>query len=218
VTGIIIFGLAAVFLGLRLYAVLGKRTGHEQSFVAPEDAKRPPLPEALPGETPRENSRTPELAEPLIEGDAARGLRAIAAADRGFSPEEFAEGAKSAYRMILEAFWKGDMEAVKPFVAEEVYAAFQDSITARNEAGEVLDNRLVQIETTAIEAASLTDGIASITMRFDCDVAAITRDKDGVVIAGSLTDAVAAHDIWTFQRDIRARDPNWILADTDDAE
>jgi predicted lipid-binding transport protein (Tim44 family) len=219
VTGIIIFGLAAIFLGLRLYSVLGKRTGHEQSFVAPEDAKRPPMAEVPTGETPRDTASSGEVAEPVVESDeAARGLRAIAAADRTFTPEEFVGGAQAAYRMILEAFWSGDMKPVAPYVTPDVLGAFEDAIAARTEAGEVVDNRLIQIERAVIEAASLSDGVAHITVRFDADIAAVTHDKDGNLIAGSLTDAVAANDAWTFHRDIRGRDPNWILADTDDAE
>ncbi len=53
-------------------------------------------------------------------------------------------------------------------------------------------------------------------MRFDADIAAITRDKDGNVIAGSMTDAVATHDVWTFSRDLRSADPNWKLTETDE--
>ncbi len=51
----------------------------------------------------------------------------------------------------------------------------------------------------------------------DISSAAITRDKDGNVIAGSLTDAIGTKDIWTFTRDIRSADPNWKLSETDEA-
>jgi hypothetical protein len=45
-TGIVILAMVAAFLALRLYSVLGKRTGHEQPFVAPLEA-RPIVPEAI---------------------------------------------------------------------------------------------------------------------------------------------------------------------------
>ena len=54
-------------------------------------------------------------------------------------------------------------------------------------------------------------------MRFDADIAAVTRDAEGQVIAGSLTDAVPTHDLWTFARTLKSSDPNWKLADTDEA-
>ena len=53
---------------------------------------------------------------------------------------------------------------------------------------------------------------------WSADIAAVTRDTEGNVIAGSLSDAVETHDVWTFEREIRSSDPNWILVDTDEAD
>lgn len=217
-TGIIIFGLAALFLGLRLYSVLGKRTGHEQSFAAPEDKLAPPRPTVNPSDENRERTTGPEPVPTLAEEEAAQGLRAIAAADRSFTPDAFVEGASGAYRMILEAYWQGRLDDIAPFVAPDVLEAFTEAATARAEAGEVLDNRLITIERAVISSASLEAGHARITVRFDADIAAVTKDKGGKVIAGSLTDAVPTHDAWTFGREARSSDPNWILIDTDEAE
>ena len=36
----------------------------------------------------------------------------------------FMEGAKAAYEMILEAFWKGDREELKSLCDEDVYESF----------------------------------------------------------------------------------------------
>ena len=66
-------------------------------------------------------------------------------------------------------------------------------------------------------AISLDGKIARITVRFDADIAAVTRNGEGEVVAGSLTDAIETHDEWTFEREVRASDPNWILVDTDEA-
>ena len=62
-----------------------------------------------------------------------------------------------------------------------------------------------------------TGRIAEIEVRFDAFVAAVTRDKDGELVAGSLSDAVPTNDIWTFQRDLSSKDPNWRLVETDEA-
>ena len=40
----------------------------------------------------------------------------------------------------------------------------------------------------------------------------------GEVVAGSLSDAVQTRDLWTFRRDLAARDPNWLLIETDEEE
>lgn len=211
--GIVIFALVALFLGLRLYAVLGKRTGHEQPLArAPEDVLRPAPPQV---EDAREGPVVVPEEQHTPGADA--GLRAIQAADRSFQPGEFIDGAKAAYRMILEGFWKGDEAAYRDYVSPEVREAFADAVAARTEAGHVLDNRMVAIERAVISEAKLTGGVAEITVRFDADIAAVTRDTEGKVIAGSLSDAVPTHDAWTFSRTLRSDDPNWVLTDTDEA-
>jgi len=158
-----------------------------------------------------------EVANRNLEPKAEPGLRAIVAGEPGFDVARFLEGAQAAYRMVLEAFWKGDEDALADLAVDDVRAAFVEAIEARREAGEVLDNRLVSIERALIADASLTGREARITVRFDADIAAVTRDAEGNVLAGSLTDAVETHDVWTFARTLKSSDPNWKLADTDEA-
>ena len=213
--GIVIFALVAVFLGLRLYAVLGKRTGHEEPFVrAVEDVVRPLMPVTV--DAGRESAPTDPIE--AVDPDVEAGLRAITIADRSFNAADFIDGAKSAYCMILEAYWSGKADDFAPYVADDVRAAFAEAIDERTTAGHVLDNRLIAIERTTIVKASLDAGMAHITLRFDADIAAVTRDTQGSVIAGSLSDAVPTHDNWTFSRDVKSSNPNWILSDTDEAE
>ena len=88
--------------------------------------------------------------------------------------------------MILEAFWKGDREELAFLANDEVRGAFEAAIDAREAAGQTLDNRLVAIERAAIEDARLTGKVAEIEVRFDAFVAAVTRNAEGKVIAGSL--------------------------------
>lgn len=211
---IVLLAMVAAFLALRLYSVLGKRTGHEQPLPKPAEERVAPAP------LPRAIEKTSEPREPAVkpfEGNAEPGIRAIIAAEPGFDVARFMDGAQAAYRMILESFWKGDEGALHDLVAPDVGRAFGDAIAQRNEAGEVLDNRLVSIERAMITGASLQGKDARITIRFDALIAAVTRDADGNVIAGSTSDAVETHDVWTFARTLRSSDPNWKLSDTDEA-
>ena len=212
---IILLALVAGFLGLRLYSVLGKRTGHEQEPVA-----RQPLDSAKP--VIRQPMINGESATALPPGDASPidlaaqgGLRSIVAADRQFDAALFVEGAKSAYRLGLEAFWKGDREALRFLCDDDVYDSFVESMDAREAKGEVLENRLVRIEEARIIDASYDQPMARVTMRFDADIASMVKDADGNVIGGSMTDAVESHDIWTFMRDVKNGDRNWKLDETD---
>lgn len=212
---IVILAMVALFLGLRLYAVLGKRTGHEPVLRNPaEERPVPPLTLARSAE-PRPDFR--DTAPRAIESGAQAGLRALIHADPSFDVAAFLDGSKNAYRMVLEAFWKGDEETLAWLTEDHVREAFAEAIKARTTAGHVLDNRLVTIERAVITDASVDNKVARVTVAFDADIAAVTRDAEGNVVAGSLTDAVETHDVWTFTRPLRSGDPDWKLADTDEA-
>ena len=216
-TEIIILGCAALFLGLRLYAVLGRRTGHEQPVAKPADIQSAPL---VARSVESMVDRKPEAAgtiAAMVDPHALDGIRSIVSADPQFDVAGFLDGARSAYRMVLEAFWRGDEPELRRLTDDEVFDAFRESISARVEAGETIENRLVSIERSTIDSAILTGQMAVISVRFDADIAAVTRDAEGQVVAGSMTDAVQTHDLWTFSRMIRSDDPNWILVETDEA-
>ena len=212
---IVLLAMVALFVGLRLYAVLGQRTGHEQRPVTRPEAATAPEPAAAPADA------SPERKEPtglVYEEGAASGVRAIIAADPNFDVARFLEGAQAAYKMTLEAFWKGDREELRYLTSRAVCESFDEAIRAREEARHSLDNRLIAIERAVIEDARLSGRTAEIEVRFDADIAAVTRDKDGEVVAGTLTDAVTTHDIWTFRRTLGSDDPNWILVETEVAD
>jgi len=214
---IVILALVALFVGLRLYSVLGERTGHEQQPIL-----KPADPDARV--EPRVSQPAAAPTAPADAGDmafvptAGPGVRAILAADPAFDVARFLEGAKAAYRLILESFWKGDAETLRPHVDDHVYETFSDAIEQRKKDELTLDNRLVAIEQAVISEASAERGVAILTVRFEADIAAITRNAEGQVVAGSLSDAVQTRDLWTFRRDISSRDPNWVLIETDEEE
>lgn len=212
---VVVLGMVAAFLALRLYGVLGKRTGHEGRPLARAAEER-----GLSLTTPRAIEATPEpreLAPRAIEPRAEQGLRAIVAGEPGFDVGRFLEGAQAAYKMTLEAFWAGDEAALADLAVPGVRDEFATAIAARRDAGETLANRLVRIDRAQIVETQVHGRDARITVRFDADIAAVTRNADGEVVAGSLTDAVETHDVWTFARTLKSSDPNWKLADTDEA-
>ena len=216
-TVIVILALVALFIGLRLYSVLGERTGHEQQpILKPAESDARAAPQVTQPVAPQ--PAAPEAGDLAYIPTAGPGVRAILAADSSFDVARFLEGAKAAYRMILEAFWKGDLETLRTHVEPHIYEAFAGSVEQRAKDGLTLDNRLVVIEQAVISEATLDRGVALITVRFEADIAAVTRKTDGEVVAGSLSDAVQTRDLWTFRRDTGSRDPNWLLVETDEEE
>jgi predicted lipid-binding transport protein (Tim44 family) len=212
--GIVLLAMIALFVGLRLYAVLGQRTGHEQQPVTRPDA----VPLATRPTTADAPASPPEQSGMVFEAGAAGGIRAIIAADPAFDVARFMDGAQAAYAMILEAFWKGDREELGHLTSPEVKAAFEAAIAEREAAGHVLENRLVGIEKATIDEARLEGRTAEIEVRVQAFVAAVTRDADGNVVAGSLSDAVETNEIWTFRRELKSANPNWLLVDTDEID
>ncbi|WP_162789606.1 Tim44/TimA family putative adaptor protein [Altererythrobacter sp. ZODW24] len=218
---IVILAMVAAFLGLRLYSVLGQRAEQEEEpprarFEAPKDTV-----ERKPEEQRVSAAAAPQVAapQPVITGIAPAvemGVREIAAADRSFDILGFLEGSKGAYAMVLEAFWEGDRETLRELCDDDVYEGFDGAIAAREESGEVLDNKLIRIEDALIHSADLNGRMARVAVRFVADIATVTRDKNGNVIGGSLDDAVESRDIWTFSRDLGAAGPDWILDETDE--
>jgi len=220
---IVILAMVAAFLGLRLYSVLGRRAEHgEEPIQGP--AHRP---EALPGRStpPRADQRAPvrpgksdatQLDQPSFGPTAESGIRAIVAADRRFDVGQFLEGAKGAYAMVLEAFWRGDKDELRQLCDDDVYEGFVAAVDARIAAGETLHNRLIRIEEATIDGADYAAPMARVRVRFVADIASVTRDSDGHVIAGSLDDAIETRDVWTFVRDTSSPDPDWLLDETDE--
>lgn len=215
---IIILAMVAAFLGLRLYSVLGKRTGHEQE----------PLPRGMdaPSQPPRATIERPAATDdgvaPVLAGvsqvydpAAEPGIRLILGADRNFDVGRFLEGAKAAYQMVLEAFWAGNRDDLKMLCDDDVYESFSSALAERESRGETLDNRLVRIDEARIADAEYDAPNARIALRFDADIAAVVRNREGELVAGSVTDAVSTHDLWTFSRDLTSADPAWILVETD---
>ncbi|MEQ1725514.1 MAG: Tim44/TimA family putative adaptor protein [Sphingopyxis sp.] len=216
---IIILAMIAAFLGFRLYSALGKHGRSDDPFL-PRTEERPRTAPVAPPPTAADavHPATPAHNSGMVyEPAAGIGIRAIMSADRSFDVGRFMAGAQGAYRLILEAYWQGDKDALRTLCDDDSYAAFADAIDARVARGETLSNRLVVIDKAVIVDAGLAAGRAHITVRFDADIAAVTHDADGKIVAGSMTDASATQDVWSFTRVIANKDPNWLLDETDAA-
>ena len=216
ITKIVIIAMIAVFLGLRLYSVLGRRSEHEEETIGKSYMPRASAPS--PDPAAKTAVREPVALRPDDNHSPATesGVRAISSADPSFDLLGFLGGAKSAYGMILEAFWKGDKETLRDLCDDAVYEGFAGAIDAREAAGETLDNTLIRIEETTIDSAELDGRTARISVLFVADIASVTRDRDGNVVAGSLDDAIESRDVWTFARNVDSPDPNWVLDETDE--
>lgn len=213
---IFFLAMLAGFIGLRLYHVLGRRTGTEKPVA---DPFRPSNPDVA-----RPNGRVSADPEPPVSlevpadiaPEVRPGLEAILRADRSFSPERFLAGSQGAYAMVLEAFWAGDEAGLTDLVSDEMLLNFRAALDARKISGERVANRLIHVDRAQIVNAQLNGSMAEITVRFDADIVAATKDAEGRVIAGDLNRSVETHDLWTFSRHLNSTDPAWLLIATDE--
>ena len=217
---IILFAMVAAFLVLRLRSVLGRRTGTERPrdpLAGRLGAKREPT-------APDNVVSLPERGRPLDDAvpptDAPRptsvaaGIAQIRAVDPSFDMNGFAAGARSAFEMIVHAFAAGDTTTLRPLLSDEVYERFAEAIRHRVDAKETHETNLVAIKSADIEEAELNGRTAFVTMKFASDQTNVTRAADGQIVDGDADHVVEKTDFWTFARNTRSQDPNWLLVAT----
>lgn len=229
--------VVAVFAVLKLRSVLGRRTdeddiranrrfrteaeGSEKVVTLPQRGERDAndvVPQAQPqGPDPEEIH---ENIEKMSGGNAGikKGLTDIFAVDPNFDPENFIEGAKSAYELIVTAFAEGNRQTLNDLLSQDVCEGFSDAIDAREARKEIVDQSFVGIQRATVLEADADDGTAGVTVRFVSQLITSVRDKDGEIISGDDKSVKEVTDIWSFSRDISTpqalANPNWKLVAT----
>jgi predicted lipid-binding transport protein (Tim44 family) len=216
---IILLGLLAGFIAFRLYSVLGRRTGHERTreeqLRMPDGAETNPKPAAskdnvvtLP-DRPTASGASMAGASPL-----ARALIDIKLADRNFDTERFLSGARAAYEVIVTSFARGERDALRPLLSDDVFETFERAIKSREARQVRVDFTFLKLKSGRVSGAELKGNTAEVTVTFESEVMMAGYDPSGTLVEG---DAKAPHnviDIWTFARDTSSRDPNWTLVAT----
>jgi predicted lipid-binding transport protein (Tim44 family) len=204
---LVLFGMIAAFLVLRLRSILGRRQGFERT-VDPRAAARAPAAEAPTIDVVAEKAPARALPDPV--GPIGQALTRMHAVDHNFQAMRFLDGAEAAFKLIVGAFAAGNRDALRPLLSDETYTAFEAAITAREAAGETHRQEVRAIHAATIEAADLRGTIADISVRFVTDQVNMTTGRDGAVLQG--TDAVTEIvDLWTFERNLGLADPTWRL-------
>lgn len=229
---LIIYAVVAAGLVLWLRNILGTKSGDERQRPNPF-AARPENP-AGSQKAPSALPATPALLADQTGGrdmkaglarnmeiaheSAETGLSAIAQADTDFETARFLRGAQDAFVMIVEAFAEGDKATLKDLLAPEVYTTFASAIDDRRARGESAHVEIHAVRRLTVLEAGLRQRIASVTVKIIADETNILRDAANTVIHGHPDRVTETIDIWTFTRDIRSRDPSWLLAATRDED
>lgn len=213
----LIFAAVAAFVLFKLRSVLGRREGHEQRppDVFAEAERSTTAENGSDAVLPAPAQQNREAADVDPESPTAAGFRDIQAVDRHFDPDAFLEGARAAFDMIVEAFARGDRDALEPLLAPGVYASFEGAIAERERAGETLETTIVALNSVELTGAEMQGRDARVTVTFVSEQSNTVKDADGNLVDGDPAVVEKITDIWTFARDTRSRDPNWQLVETD---
>lgn len=197
---IIFAGLAAIVL-YQLYSVLGRRKG-----LQPEDRQTAEAIERRPA--------APVLGDSVDDGVELTGLAAVRAKDPTFDVGRFLNGSKAAYEMIVKAFAEGDRETLRNLLAPAVLASFEEVIDTREAEGRTEVVEFFHSPRADLERAEVTQGdLARITVRFLAEFRSRTKGPEGEGVDDRRT-----AELWTFERRLKSRDPNWLLVHVDAAE
>lgn len=230
---IILIGLVAIFLILRLRAVLGKRTGNERPPARDPLTPPPSPPSSTPriGDAPAGNDKViplpngngrPSLSvnapggiRTTVMPNASAGVAAVRAADHGFEPIGFAAGARAAFTTIVEAFAKGDAGPLRSLLDPQTFASFESAIRGRTERREKAETTLIGFEASDIAGAEMQGSLAQVTVRFVSEQINVVRNAEGQIADGNPNEVQKVVDLWTFRRDTKSSDPNWLLVKTE---
>jgi predicted lipid-binding transport protein (Tim44 family) len=196
---IIFAGLAAIVL-YQLYSVLGRRVGRQ-----PEDT---PATDALPTRPAAQGG--PEAEE---DGVALSGLAAVRARDPAFEPGRFLGGARGAYEMVVRAFAAGDRATLNNLLSPQVMSSFDAAIATRDAEGRSESVEFLHAPRADLERAEVQGDIARVLVRFLAEFRSRSKGPEGEAVDDRRT-----AEIWTFERNLKSRDPNWTLVHVDAAE
>jgi predicted lipid-binding transport protein (Tim44 family) len=196
---LLIFAALAAVVLYQLYAVLGRRVGR-QPEDQPELAPRAALVGLIPTRAPSDD---------VMLG----GLAAVKSRDPAFDVDHFLQGARGAYEVIVRAFVGGDRATLTPLVSPEVMAGFEAVITAREAEGRTETVEFLQPVRADVEESVVETDAARIKVRFLGEFRTRSKGPEGEAVDDRRT-----AEMWTFQRPISSRDPNWILVRVEAAE
>jgi len=203
----------AVFLILRLKNVLGTREGFEKPAVPREAAQS----ERKRGFEVIEGGPDHDIIDNVEpDSEAAKTLAAIKRVEPSFNVAEFLQGARYAYEMILMGFERGDMDSIKPFLADDVYETFADVVAAREQQGLTIEAEFIGIREMNLSSATFDkdSNLAEVSVKFLGELTSVVRDSNGEIVEGKPNEIKRQKDIWTFARVLGTDDPNWQLVAT----
>ncbi len=187
---IILLGMIAGFIILRLRSILGRKTGHE-SKVYPGFAEKD-------FNLPKNEIKTAKQNLEILEGN---------------DKKEFLRGAEIAYESILTSFATGDLIKLKSLLSSNMFSNFSDAIKSRDKEGIKSEFTFIGVKESSVEKYEKIRDNLFATVKFAAEVISVKKDKENKIIEGNPDKIKFVKDSWKFTRNIKQKDPNWYLSE-----
>jgi len=187
---IILLGMIAGFIILRLRSILGRKTGHETKIYPAFAEKKFNIPTS--------DIKPVKKNHEILEGK---------------DKKEFLSGAEIAYETILTAFAKGEVRKLKNLLTSTMNDNFSSAIDARNKENIKSEFTFIGIKESSVERYEKIKDDLFANVKFVAEVISVKKDKDNNIIEGSADKIKFVTDIWKFTKNIKSNSPNWYLAE-----
>ena len=187
---IILLGMIAGFIILRLRSILGRKTGHESKVY--------------PGFTDKEFNIPKNEIKPVKQN-----LDILEGKDK----KEFLNGAEIAYESILTSFATGDLIKLKNLLSSSMFSNFSDAIKSRNKEGIKSEFTFIGVKESSVEKYEKIKDNLFATVKFVAEVISVKKDKENRIIEGNPDKIKFVTDSWKFTRNINQKGPNWYLSE-----
>ena len=187
---IILLGMIAGFIILRLRSILGRKTGHETKVYPNFSEKKFNI--------SKNNIKSVKLNHEILEGK---------------DKKEFLAGAEIAYETILTSFSKGDTKKLKSLLTSTMNSNFSGAIEIRNKEKIKSEFTFIGFKESSVEKYEKVKDDIFATVKFVAEVISVKMDKDNKIIEGNSDKIKFVTDIWKFTRNINNKSPNWYLAE-----
>ena len=187
---IILLGMIAGFIILRLRSILGRKTGHDSKVYPSFSEKKFSM--------PHKDLKPAEKNLDILEGK---------------DKKEFLRGAEIAYESILSAFAVGDLIKLKALLSPKMFSSFSEAIKLRNKENIKSEFTFIGIKESSVEKYEKVKDNLFATVKFVAEVISVKRDKDNNVIEGNPDKIKFVTDSWKFNKNINNNSPNWYLSE-----
>lgn len=214
---LIFFVAIAGFFAYKLWTVLGRTNGDEESraaeIVIAAKEKQAVKAELKAIKIPE--SKIVQLFEEEIPEKFKKEIEGIKKIDPSFSLKKFLTNASVAFETVIEAYSNANEKRLKFLLNDEIYGDFAKDLEGYAAKDQKAHVTLVSLDEPEIVDVELKGKTAHITLEFASEQINFVENKKGEVAEGSKTRIERAIDSWVFERDLSSLKPQWLVVGTD---